>query len=106
MTETEIGKIAEYLALATDLRDNDPTDNYRRANTLSMDLAMNLPEELYRALGQVLVSDKRVDVFKLVVRIRKWWMGVDAGDVSTNDIIYHAPNIGEERKKKKKGGKE
>lgn len=105
-SEIHTEKIAEYLALSENLKADAPTSDYIRANALAWELAMNLPAELYRRIGKAVISDNGCNErLRLVIEVRKWLMEAEGDDLTPNEVIHHAPGIGELRKKKKKGGK-
>jgi hypothetical protein len=80
-------EIAEYLALASTLRDGEGPATYRRANQLSFFLAMVLPAAEYEALIQAMLT-------------KTWQAKLDVvasyGDVGADKIALHGPGVGAE----------
>ena len=88
-------RVAEYMAIARDLNESDTSGVYQRANRLNWELAMWLPEDLYKALMDAIAkpNDKN-NPLSVVVAIRKYLLGDAAGGLSQNNIGHHAPGIG------------
>ena len=49
-------RVAEYLALARNLKEDSPDSDYRKANQLSWELAMWLPEDIYKEMANAIVN--------------------------------------------------
>jgi len=87
--------VAEYMAIARDLKESESPDNFRKVNQLAWELAMWLPEDIYRAMGRALTKPNDVDnPLAVVVAVRKVLLGDSSGNLTQNDIILHAPGIG------------
>ena len=57
---------------------------------------MWLPADVYRKLGQSIANpNEENNPLEVVVEIRKILLKDKAGDLSSNDIIHHAPGIGQ-----------
>lgn len=94
-TKEQAAKVAEYLALARRLEENSPGSEYRQANQLSWELAMWLPEEVYKEMTRALVKpDNQTNELSVVVSVRKLLLRDKAGNLSQADIAHHAPGIG------------
>lgn len=52
----QAAKVAEYMALARDLREDSSVDEYRRANQLGWELSLWLPADIYRLMGHALAN--------------------------------------------------
>jgi len=93
----QAAKVAEYMALARDLRvDSDPSD-YCRANQLAWELALWLPADVYRAVGRAIKDPNPiVNPLSVVIDVRKVLLGTAAGDLDQDHIIHHAPGIGKQ----------
>lgn len=88
-------KVAEYMALARNLREDSPESDYRTANRLAWELAMWLPADTYRELGRALAQpSEAANPLRVSIAVRRILLGKDAGDLGPNDIIHHAPGIG------------
>jgi hypothetical protein len=88
-------RVAEYMAIARDLKESSSADDYRRTNQLAWELAMWLPENVYRIMGQAIAKpDENNNPLSVVVEVRKALLGESAGNLTQNDIIHHAPGIG------------
>jgi len=87
--------VAEYMAIARDLKESESPDNFRKVNQLAWELAMWLPEDIYRAMGWALTKPNDVDnPLAVVVAVRKVLLGDSSGNLTQNDILQHAPGIG------------
>jgi len=91
--------VCEYLALAATLeKEVDTKDAYRRANMLAWQLAIILPEPMYRKMVQALVNPS-VDnnVLSIVCDVRNWMMmiPVERQTLTSEHLPFHAPGIGE-----------
>lgn len=91
----QAARMAEYLALARRLREDSPEADYRKANQLSWELAMWLPEDIYKEMSVALVRpNSEVNELSVVVSIRKLLLKDKSGNLSIEDIAHHAPGIG------------
>jgi len=90
----QAAKVADYLDLARNLKENSPEIDYHKANTLAWELAMWLPADIYKKLGRSLikpsVENSPLDV---VIEIRKILLREKAGDLTSDNVIHHAPGI-------------
>ena len=94
----QAAKVAEYMALARDLREDSPVDDYRKANRLAWELALWLPADVYRAVGKAIAApDSKTNPLSVVVTVRKVLLGAAAGDLASDSIIHHAPGIGKQQ---------
>jgi hypothetical protein len=86
---------AEYIALARNLQNTSSEADYRRANQLAWELALWLPAQLYRDLSSALGNPQSAEnnILAVLVKIRKLLL-TDSGNLTADDIIHHAPNIG------------
>lgn len=88
-------KVAEYLALAWRLEENSPKEDYRKANQLLWELAMWLPEDIYRkVIFAIAKPDTEINVLSAVVSARHLLLRDKAGNLTQDDIGAHAPGIG------------
>ena len=88
-------KVAEYLALARQLKNNSPEDDYIKANQLSWELAMWLPEDIYKKTVQAIVNPNAdTNELTAVIDVRKLLLKKKAGTLSQENIAHHAPDIG------------
>jgi hypothetical protein len=91
--------VAEYMAIARDLKESESPENFRKVNQLAWELAMWLPEDIYRAMGRALTKPNEKDnPLSVVVAVRKVLLGDSSGNLTQNDIIQHAPGIGRPKK--------
>jgi len=87
--------VAEYLALARSLKEDSSEADYRKANQMSWELAMWLPEDIYKEMTSSIVAPSReVNELSTVLSVRKLLLHKNAGNLTTNDIAHHAPGIG------------
>ena len=86
------------MALQTNLKENSPQNEYDRLNRLGWELAMWLPADVYRKLARAATSPTLKERFETVIEVRKLLLGDKAGDLSWNDVMFHAPGIGKHDK--------
>ncbi len=88
-------KVAEYLALARQLKKDSSEEEYRKANQLSWELAMWLPEETYKETAQAIINpSKKNNELSVVIGVRKLLLKEQAGALSLEDVAHHGPGIG------------
>ena len=88
-------RVAEYMEIARNLEESDTSENYQRANRLNWELAMWLPEGLYKAMMDAIAKpDVENNPLSVVVAIRKYLLGDAAGELSQDNIGHHGPGIG------------
>jgi hypothetical protein len=91
-------RVAEYMALATVLKESSSEKDYQKANQLSWELAMWLPADVYKSLGKALSKpDKKINPLSVVISVRKVLLDNTSGDLVQDDIIHHAPGIGKKK---------
>jgi hypothetical protein len=91
----QAAKVAEYMSLARNLKKDSSEEDYRKANTLSWELAMWLPDDVYKSMGNALSNpDDSNNPLSVVIAVRKVLLDSKAGDLTSNDVIHHAPEIG------------
>ncbi len=83
-------RIAEYAALAINMEADEDVETYRRANQLSWELFLWLPDDVYRRLGRGVTGQRR-ELIEAMVAVRRALLGDRAGNLGPNDIIVHAP---------------
>lgn len=97
-TRNRAALIAEYVSMwyvAGHINDADSMEKiefYQRMNKLSFELALFLPAEIYKELGPALVrqADAKTPA-DVLVDVRKHLLV--AGDLTSENIIYHWPNL-------------
>ena len=88
-------RVAEYLALARNLKEDSPDSDYRKANQLSWELAMWLPEDIYKEMvGAIASPSKGTNELTTVVSVRSLLLKDKAGHLTSENIAHHAPGIG------------
>jgi hypothetical protein len=89
-------KVAEYLAHARQLAATDPKEKFMKINQLSWELAIWLPEEIYKGMVQAIANPSlQANELTNVVAVRRMLLGIDkAGELTANDIAVHGPNYG------------
>ena len=91
----QAAKVASYMVLARALAEQSDQKDYERANTMSWELAMWLPADVYRSLGRALSKpDAKNNPLSVVIEVRKILLGNEAGGLSSDEVIHHAPGIG------------
>lgn len=94
-TREQAVKVAEYLSLAHRLSEHDSQDMYLKVNQLGWELAMWLPDDIYRSMRTAIVAQNdQTNVLSVVVDVRRLLLGTKAGNLTQNDIMFHAPGIG------------
>ncbi|MBC7357074.1 MAG: hypothetical protein H5U10_00905 [Desulfacinum sp.] len=97
--QEQAARVAEYLALARRLRESSPESDYERANQLSWELAMWLPDEIYKQMTLAIVKpNKDVNELTVTISVRKLLLGEKAGNLTPDDIAHHAPGIGKKNR--------
>ena len=88
-------RVAEYISLARSLREDSTEEEYRKANRLSWELAMWLPEDIYSQMVQAIANPNQVNnELKVVIAVRKLLLKEKAGNLTEDQIAHHAPGIG------------
>lgn len=88
-------RVAEYISLARSLRENSTEEEYRKANRLSWELAMWLPEDIYSQMVLAITNPNKVNnELTVVIAVRKLLLKEKAGNLTENQIAHHAPGIG------------
>jgi hypothetical protein len=101
-TREQAHKVAEYMSLARSLKEDSSEENYRKANTLSWELSMWLPDNVYELMKKAMVNqNENENEFSVLISVRKILLGSKSGNLTSEDIIFHAPNIGKSKKDNK-----
>ena len=88
-------RVAEYLALARSLKEDSPDSAYRKANQMSWELAMWLPEDIYKEMVSAITNpSKNTNELTTVVSVRSLLLKEKAGNLTSEHIAHHAPGIG------------
>ena len=91
----QAANVADYMAIARELKGSSSDEDYRIANNLAWELAMWLPADVYKTLGRALSKpDEKNNPLSVVIDVRKVLLGDEVGDLTKDDIIHHAPGIG------------
>jgi len=94
----QAAKVAEYMEVARHLREDSPLSDYQKANRLAWELAMWLPADVYKRMAESLVRpNEENNPLVVVVAVRKLLLGDKAGDLTTENILSHAPGVGRNR---------
>jgi len=93
-TREQAAKAAEYIALARNLKITSTEADYCRANQLAWELALWLPDDLYRSLGKALASPSPDNnILSVLIEIRKLLLKTP-GTLNDAEVIHHGPNVG------------
>ena len=94
-------RVAEYLALARQLKEDSPESDFIRANQLSWELEMWLPDEVYKKTTLAIAQpSKDINELEAVISVRKLLLGKKkCGNLTQDDIAHHAPGIGKNSEK-------
>lgn len=91
---------AEYMALAISLESSSPKAEYRRANMLSLQLAMVLPVHLYMKVAGAALNTAEHNPMSAAVAMREW-TGAGAAELdAASDLAWHAPGLRDKAKPK------
>ncbi len=94
----EAVSVAEYLALARNLKEDSPETDFRKANQLSWELAMWLPEDIYKEMVASIASpNEGTNMLTTVVSVRKLLLQKNAGNLTDHDVAHHSPGIGKKK---------
>ena len=89
-------KVAEYMALALWLKADSAPEKYERANQLAWELALWLPPDVFRSLRQAVASPSaHSNALSVLIDVRKLLLKDTAGDLSPEEVMFHAPGAGE-----------
>ena len=93
--QEQASRVAEYLALARRLKESSSESDYERANQLTWELAMWLPEEIYKEMVSAIAKpNSEANELSVTISVRKLLLGDKAGNLKPEDIAHHAPGIG------------
>lgn len=93
--QAQAERVAEYLALATRLKEDSTDSEYRRANQLTWELAMWLPEDVYiQTTHAIAKPTETVNPLTVVIGVRKLLLKDQAGALNADQIGVHSPGIG------------
>jgi hypothetical protein len=97
--QEQAARVAEYLALARRLKETSPESDYERANQLSWELAMWLPEQIYKQMTRAIARPGQdVNELTVAISVRKLLLGEKAGQLGPDDIAHHASGIGKKNR--------
>lgn len=90
----QAAKVAEYMATARDLKASDPQSEYQKVNKLAWELGMWLPSETYMKLAESIANPTKTNnPLEMVIAVRKILLKEKAGDLKSDNILHHAPNL-------------
>jgi hypothetical protein len=88
-------RVAEYLALARSLKEDSPKSDFRKANQMSWELAIWLPDEIYKEMVRAITDpNENTNELTTVISVRKLLLKEKAGTLNSDNIAHHAPGIG------------
>jgi len=92
----QAARVAEYMAIARELKETDPPELYRKMNQLSWELAMWLPGHLYKSMSKSIVdlNDENNNPLTVVIAIREYLLNKKNTGLASEEILHHAPGIG------------
>lgn len=89
-TRERAEKVAEYLALARTINPDSSDADFRKAEQLAWELAMWLPEDIYRAMSAALRNrTDKVNELSVVIAVRKLLLNDQAGSLTQDDVLHH-----------------
>jgi hypothetical protein len=92
-----VEKLCEYLAIASHLTEFSPDSQYQGANQLALELAVWLPQHLYKALGQSISRpSEQCNTATVIEQVRRLYNSSDSmsNGFLNQHIIIHKPGIG------------
>ena len=93
-TREQATKVAEYFSYYFRLKPDSPEVDYRKANQLAWELALWLPEDIYRRVTKAVVNNSRENnIFTALISVRGLLLK-EPGQLTHDDIPLHAPNAG------------
>jgi len=81
-------KFAEYIAMWM-----VNSQDYRRMNQLSIELALWLPADLYKEMGKALTSTKILHIQEVIIKVRQFVLELP-GDLGRQHLIFHKEGVG------------
>lgn len=88
-------RVAEYISLARSLKEDSSEDDYRKANKLSWEMAMWLPDDIYIQMVQAITNPNiKNNELTVVIAVRKLLLKENAGSLNPDHVAHHAPGIG------------
>ena len=91
----QAAKVAEYMALARDLRCDADTETFKRVNQLAWELALWLPADIYKTLAVAVTSpSEQINPLSVISSVRKILLEGKHGELTPDEILNHAPGIG------------
>jgi hypothetical protein len=96
--QEKAAKVAECFALALFLKETSPPSDYQRANQLSWELALWLPEDEYKKMVRAVANpSERENALTFILDVRRLLQGDKAGNLSQDEIMFHAAGAGKGR---------
>ena len=94
--QEQASRVAEYLALARRLKESSSESDYERANQLSWELALWLPEKIYKEMTCAIAKPNQdINELSVAISVRKLLLGDKAENLKPDDIAHHGPGVGE-----------
>jgi hypothetical protein len=88
----QASKVAEYFSYYFRLKPDSSEADYRKANQLAWELALWLPEEIYRDVTRAASSSNAENnIFSALLSVRGLLLK-EPGNLTQDDILFHAPN--------------
>ena len=89
-----VEKVARYLVLAGTLDKNAPAEDYDLANELSLELAMVLPSDIYRAMVEAAAHpDGKTNPGVVAVMMRSELFGPADAGLHAEQVVFHQPHV-------------
>lgn len=89
--------VAEYLSIATTIQEDASEGEYSKLNQLGWELAMWLPDKIYRDVAQAVISPTYEKTLETVITVRRYLLGESAGSLAATDVVLASPGIGRNR---------
>ena len=89
----QASKVAEYFSYYFRLKPDSSDADYRKANQLIWELALWLPEDVYRHVTKAAANNSAEhNIFSALVSVRSLLLKAP-GNLTQDDILFHAPNV-------------
>ena len=93
----QASKVAEYFSYHFRLKPESSEADYRRVNQLGWELALWLPEDIYRHVTKAAATNSpEHNIFSALISVRSLLLK-EPGNLTQDDILFHAPNAGAAR---------
>ncbi|EPC4026183.1 hypothetical protein ACRZOU_001923 [Aeromonas salmonicida] len=94
----QASKVAEYFSYYFRLRSDSPEADYRKINQLTWELALWLPEDIYRHVTMAAAhNSEEHNIFSSLIAVRSLLLK-NPGNLTQEEILFHAPGAAKHAK--------